>query len=385
MITLPSDALSSVRRRYWDRFLEIDSSKVNWPSHGAVQKKISYDAIESLVWPECRSSCLVFVDGYFDESLSNCSALPDSIVRLPIEQAMTTYGILLQNRLSKELHEEKDSFAALNGAMQGRGLFLYLPPSVNLLAPVQILSILSSDRLMAPRYQIFLGRNSRLDLIHTIHGSGMATDVLDVVMDSGSKLNIGDSTSLSADARLFRSFRATLKKDAALSSFSTSNGASTLRQSLNVYLCEPEASAILLGLDCLRDERQSNTHVLVEHMAPHCHSRQHFKKVLHDKSRSLFAGTIRVEQAAQKTEAYQLSQNLILSDTAAALAKPELEIFADDVKATHGATFSQLDPEEIFYCRSRGLSEIAAKDLLLQGFCRELIDIIPIRAMRERL
>ena len=379
-----TEPLASVRRRYRDRFLELDAPQFSWPFESASRKTISFEAIEPLIWPECRSSVLVFVDGYFDESLSNCSSLPDTCVRLPMDQAITTYGMLLQNHLFQELHEEKDAHALLNGAMQGRGLFFYIPPHVEVPC-VQLLSILSSERWMAPRLQIFLGSHARLELVQTIHGGALATDVIDVVLDAGAQLNIGDMSSLSAGARLFRTFRATLKKDATLSSFSISNGASMLRQRLAVRLCEEGASAHLMGLDRLSEKKESHTHVIVEHQAPRCQSRQHFKKVLEDSSRSRFAGTIRVERGAEKTEANQLSQNLLLSDTAVAIAQPNLEIFNDDVKATHGATFSQLDAEEIFYARTRGLSEMAAKELLLHGFCRELIDSIPILAMRKRL
>ena len=143
---------------------------------------------------------------------------------------------------------------------------------------------------------------------------------------------------------------------------------------MKVHLAEENSEAQLYGLARLHGETESHIHATVEHIAPHTRSRQHFKSVLQDRSRVSFEGKIRVLPAAQKTEAYQLNNTLILSDAASANAKPNLEIFADDVKASHGATVGQLDQEQIFYFRSRGLGLEQSKALLIHGFCKEILD-----------
>lgn len=144
--------------------------------------------------------------------------------------------------------------------------------------------------------------------------------------------------------------------------------------SVKVELAEEQAEVQLFGLAKLKDKEQSHVNILIEHQAPNTRSRQLFKNVLFDQSKATFEGKIYVHSIAQKTQAYQRNSNLLLSDEATAHAKPNLEIFADDVKASHGATFGQLDEEEMFYLRSRGLSRQDAQEWLIDGFCKEILD-----------
>jgi Fe-S cluster assembly protein SufD len=139
------------------------------------------------------------------------------------------------------------------------------------------------------------------------------------------------------------------------------------------------------GLSWLKGNDHSHVHVVVDHKAPHCTSNQHIKMVLSDASRSSFTGKIVVQQIAQKTVSYQLNNNLLLSDSAQACSKPGLQILADDVKASHGATFCQLDEEQLFYLRSRGLTEEAARSLLLFGFCNEIIERVSLSSLQKTL
>ena len=136
---------------------------------------------------------------------------------------------------------------------------------------------------------------------------------------------------------------------------------------------------------CWTKKRESHTNVHIEHQAPHCRSHQLFKGVLTDVSRSSFEGKIYVKQAAQKTEAYQLNNNLLLSDRANADSKPNLEIFADDVKASHGATVGQLDAEQLFYLRARGFTDNDAKNLLVDGYAKESLTLCPSRPYKSKL
>ena len=135
----------------------------------------------------------------------------------------------------------------------------------------------------------------------------------------------------------------------------------------------------------LSDKREAHTHIFMEHQAPFCRSYQLFKSVLNDFSRSSFEGKIMVSQAAQKTEAFQLNHNLFLNDHAHADSKPNLEIFADDVKASHGATVGQLDADQLFYMKTRGFSDEEAKNLLVYGFCEQVIEMIPLPSLREEI
>ena len=150
-------------------------------------------------------------------------------------------------------------------------------------------------------------------------------------------------------------------------------------------LLEENVSFVLSGLAMVTDERKANIHALVDHVAPHGTSRQQIKMILNGQSKADFEGKIYVRRAAQKTAAYQLNNNLILSETATVTTQPNLEIFADDVKASHGATVAQLSEEALFYLRARGIPLKEARSLLTHAFCRELIDTLPIESLKKPL
>lgn len=391
---LIEDALFAVRKRFWERFegqgmpnarqeafQYLPLSTLPIPTKSAVENIASESDLEPHLLPDC-SGRIVFSDGYFSRELSQ---LPKGCILLSLGEAMKTYGLVLQNRFARVLKEEKDPFASLNGAFHGRGAFLYLPPGLVLEQPIQIVSLFSENCWMAQRMQLFMGKGAEAKLIQTFAGGGVATEMIDAVLDAGAKLSIRDRSHLNKEAQFFRNLRVSLKRDAFFSSFSFSEGAAVFRRSLSATLLEEGAEVHLKGLDNLRDSMGAHTHVLVEHQAPHCLSRQHFKKALQESARSSFEGKIYVHAEAQKTEAYQLNQNLILSNEAAAHAKPNLEIFADDVKASHGATFSQLSEEEIFYFQTRGIPAREAKRLLFRGFCSELLDGIECSLFREAI
>jgi Fe-S cluster assembly protein SufD len=182
---------------------------------------------------------------------------------------------------------------------------------------------------------------------------------------------------------LLSDFKATLKSGSNLKHLALTTTGLLTRNRLRVSLLGEQAEALLQGLWNLLESHQCQTHVHVEHAAPSCRSLQKFKGVLKEQSQSSFEGKIYVHPIAQKTEAYQLNHNLILSDAAIANAKPNLEIFADDVKASHGATMSEVDDEQLFYLQSRGISKESARSLLIRGFIQEIIDQIPYASIRD--
>lgn len=359
----PKDPIINDRKKAWDRFESIGlprpkqeafqylTKKLNFPNL-AERKNIAMNPVNGLV----------FVDGFFEETFSQ---IPNPLVCLPFEVAYRSYGLFLQSRIAKLINQETDPFAALNGAFQGRGAFLYVPPKCK--AALQLMQVYTSDEMVSPRLHIFLGRNAELKLTQTSQGtSGFSNSAIDFVLDSGAKLSFVDQ----AEGH-FQAIRATLKRDSKLKSVFLGP---KLRTSIKMELAEENSEAELYGLAHLNGDGESHIHVNVEHAAPHSRSRQHFKSVLKGNSRFSFEGKIHVHPIAQKTEAYQLNNNLILSDDASANAKPNLEIFADDVKASHGATTGQLNEEELFYLRSRGLGLEQARDWLVGGFCKEILD-----------
>jgi len=320
---------------------------------------------------------LLFVDGFYMPS-----SAPSDVICLELDQALKSYGLFLQNRWAKALKEEKDPHYLLNVIDHGRGLFLYVPPKVE--ATLQIRHHSTGGGLASPKMQITLGKNASLTLVQTGQ-SELSNSVIDVSLDAGSTLKFYDMLVLSAEAESHTTFRAELKRDARFELFHATEGAKKVHFSVSTTLLEENSSFLFRSLGMLRDERQAHIHALADHAAPNCTSRQHVKMALNGHSKSSFEGKIYVRSPAQKTEAYQLNNNLVLSPDAVAKSKPNLEIFADDVKASHGATFSQLSDEELFYLRSRGIPLSEAKALLMQAFCREIIDSLDVESLKAPL
>lgn len=394
---LTRDDLYTWRKKAYERFIAlgmpkqkqeayqyIPLSKLSIPVDAATFKKSSFtpSLVEEQILPECVNSYLVFEDGFF---LPEMSRVPKEIVVLPLDVALQTYGLFLHNRWTKSFKEELDPFCMLNAALHGRGAFVYVPPHVKSQAPLQIIHLLTNNSLAASRLQITLGKQASLSIVQTLSSSGFCNNAIDLSLDANSFVRFLDAQLLPTDSRSLLSLRATLKRDAHLEAFHMTNGSEVVRCSANIELSEENSSLLLQGIAMLSDERQAHFSSLVDHAAICTHSRQHVKMALNESSRSSFEGKILVRPIAEKTQAYQLNNNLLLSDAAMAYSKPNLEIFASDVKASHGATFTQLSDEELFYLRSRGILRSGAQALLTEGFCRELIDAVEIKSLRSAL
>jgi len=386
---LRHDLLKQVREKAWDHFLELGLPEKTDEAFRYVPLRCLYEQgfaksaytpskeeVLSYIYPECQGSYLVFVDGVYTPELSDLSSLSKKIVALPIADAMRSYGPFLHSRWSKALKEEPDPFAMLNLAIHPQGLFFYVPPKVTIEKPIQTLFLSSQGSFAPARMQLFLAPQTEVQWISTIAGDGLHNTLLDVSLEEGASFQQTE-VPVNGKGWHLNHFRATLKRDSRLKYFALTNGSRITRHSLRAELQGENADVLLQGLWDLSAGAHCHTHVFVEHAAPHARSLQKFKGVLKETSQSSFEGKIFVRPEAQKTEAYQLNHNLLLSEGAIAHAKPNLEIFADDVKASHGATFAQVDEEQLFYLKSRGISTEIASQLLIRGFMQEMIDQIP--------
>lgn len=402
-----NDSLERIRQKAWQQFESLGlPSRHNevyryiklrhlfsQPYQMASEKILTLDQIKHWIYPECKESVLVLVNGHYAPQLSCLSALPAKVVVTPLHEATHTYGALLNNYWSKTLKDETDAFAALNGALHRNGVFLYLPPKAIVEVPVQILHVVDNKdqlQMLLPRLQIFAGMHSNINLIYTQRNlagdSYFVNQVAELVLDEGAHVHYTQAfCNEHPQAWHFDALRATLKRDSSLKTICVTEGGMTVRMDYKIALAGENAEALLNGVWMLADKREAHANILMDHQAPFCRSHQLFKTVLTDFSRSSFEGKIMVRQPAQKTEAFQLNKNLLLNDHAHADSKPNLEIFADDVKASHGATVGQLDPEQLFYMKTRGFSEEGAKNLLVYGFCEEVIEMIKVSSLREEI
>jgi Fe-S cluster assembly protein SufD len=400
------DALHSWRSKAWERFLQMGLPTQKWEVFRSIRlhqllgndyqmaepASLSADLIAPHILPECRQSLLVLINGRYSPTHSNLTALSEKIVISTLNEASKTFGAFLNSQWTKTLKKETDPFALLNAALYRDGIFLYLPPKTHS-QPLQILSLISADQnapLVMPRLHLFLGAFSQLETVETtalISGERYGVNqVYDLHLEEGAHFSHTQvSCTQPHDCWHFDAFRAHLKRSSNLKTVQVTSGSSTIRYDYRIGLAGEGCEASLNGVCLLKDKREAHTNVLIEHIAPHCRSNQLFKGVLDHFSRSSFEGKIYVHQAAQKTEAFQLNANLLLSDRAHADSKPNLEIFADDVKASHGATIGQLDSDQLFYMKTRGIGDAEARALLVHSFCQEVLEQVKFPSLRTQL
>lgn len=358
------------------------------PMMFAAEAEMNKDEILPFIQPLALHSHLVFINGFFRSDLSDLTGLGSQVQLIPLSEAIVSHGSFLNHRLSKSISEEKDSLAMLNTAVHGEGVFLYLPPKVVVEQPVQCIYIQTpeaSEAFSSPRVHLFLGKGAQLKWVTTSLGQGHINAVFDVALEEGAQFDLFNQISPSFDKWHFEALRALLKRNSRFSSISLSLGEGCARHDARVVLAEEGADAQLQGLTVLKEKGQSHAYLLVDHAAPCTQSMQHFKTLLDHTSQSSFEGKIYVRQEAQKTQAYQLNNNLLLDDRAIANSKPNLEIFADDVKASHGVTVAQLNQALLFYLQTRGIAEGEAKSLLTRGFCKEILEKIPFPFLAEQI
>ena len=393
------DPLARLRVKGWDHFEELGLPNrkaevfqyVNlnklYSKELALSLSGSLVSIEEHILSECKKSFIVFVNGQLDLTLSNLTGLPEKVIAIPLKEALKSFGSFINNQVAKHLQEEVDPFAALNAAFIQKALFFYVPPSVVLDSPLQIIHVVQGDnQLISPRMEFFFGALSEAEIVTTIvHQNGQGNffnSVTNFSLEEGAQIEYSRTLFTSESMGFhFDATRAYLKKDSKLETVIAETGSDTFRDDYKVILAGSNAEVHLNGVAMLKDRLESHTHVLIEHQAPDCRSLQVFKNALDGFSKASFEGKIYVHKIAQKTQAFQLNNNLILNDGAKCDSKPNLEIFADDVKASHGATFGSLDDEQLFYLRARGISEKEAKNLLIQGFCFEIVEKIKVPSL----
>lgn len=381
--TKSSEAFQYVSLRKLNESLE-SLELISQPSFSAID-------IDSFILEESRESVIVLKDGVFSPELSS---IPSCLIVYSLEEALKSpYGSFLKHRIQLLIQEEEDPFALLNASLSQGGVFIYVPSKTVLKMPLQILHVQTQKNrpYLGSRVHCFLGSQANIQIVSSFKhifdecSSTLCNDFFDVSLEE--QATVSHTLCTEGDYKFwgFSSFRASLKKESSLHSFFATLGSFGFRRDYFVSLLGERSTVHLNGLTALRSSFESHVHVKVDHRAPYCTSHQFFKNVLGERSRSSFTGKIHVKRAAQKTEAYQLNQNLLLSDFATANTKPSLEIFADDVKASHGATVSQIDEEQLFYLKTRGISSLEAKSLLLIGFCAEVLDKIPVPSLREKM
>jgi Fe-S cluster assembly protein SufD len=334
------------------------------------------------------TSLLVFVNGYFSNKLSNLSSLPKDVVAGSLAESVEVYGEQIRHHLNRHLPLQSHPFAALNTAFIHDGAFIYIPKGCKVASPIQLLfiSVTTKEDVSYPRNLIIVGEKASATFVESyvalsdeVYFSNIVTEMF---VEKESAIDFVKIQHESEKAYHVGTMQVEQAGHSRFTAFSLALGASIARNDINITINGEQCETMLDGLYITANEQLIDHHTFIDHTQPNCSSREIFKGIVTGKSRSVFNGKIFVRKEAQKTDSKQTNKNLLLSDTAIVDTKPQLEIFADDVKCTHGATVGSLDAASLFYVKSRGIGEEAARALLTVGFASEVTNYIndePIR------
>ena len=348
-------------------------------------------SIDISPWRVSDAHLLVFVDGIYSPDVSEVSDLPDGVVVSNLVLATASESGAVSKHLGSLAGLERHPFAALNTALVADGAFIHLPAGVELERPIQLVFVSGSEgrsTLSAPRILIVAETASRATVVEQHLGDGGASlscPVSEILLAEDAALDHVVVQEEDPTARHFAVRQIHLAAASRYSGQTVSLGGALARTDINVVLDGEGATASLDGLYLVDGAQQADTHLTVRHAQPNCESHQLYKGILAGSSRAVFNGRIIVDQDAQKTNANQANRNLLLSDGATVHSNPQLEIFADDVRCTHGSTVGRLDEEAIFYLRSRGIARDGAIRLLTLAFAGEVLERVPVDELRERL
>lgn len=355
-----------------------------------IASKIGTSEIKSLSpWDE-RWHTMVFMDGIYNSALSTTNIIEGKLESL--SNTISDNDTSITKHLGKYLSVEHDGFTAINTAFLHDGAVIKIPDNQNTKTPVHLLFISTgsnSDSVSHPRSLVILGENSSLNLIESYVSLSdkqyFTNSLVEIMVSKDAHLEHYRYMSESPKAFHIGNTQVQLESNATFKTTSISKGANLARNALNVLLNGINSSCSIKGLYLTNNTQHIDNHINVEHMVPQCSSYQYFKGVLDDKSKAVFSGRVVVHKDAQKTIAHQSDKNLILSQGARINTKPSLEIFADDVECTHGATAGSVAEDALFYMRSRGIDEKTAKRILISGFAAEIVEDISIDSFKTYL
>lgn len=347
----------------------------------------------AVTYDEAKQSQLVFVNGILRGERSSVEGLPGGVRVIEISQALGIADYEARVRGLLEVESDTNGFAALNTALFSGGAFVHLPKGVTVSAPIHLQFISESGNGVAPasfpRVLIVAEENSAATIIESYSSASdkvyLTNAIVDVRLASGARLQHFKLQRESTAAFHVAATTADLGPNASYDTTAINLGAALSRHTIDVTMDHEGAECWVDGLYMMDGHQHADTHSMIDHRQPHCTSHQLYKGILDGKSRAVFNGKVFVRHGAQQTNAQQTNKNLLLSNEARVDTKPQLEIFADDVKCAHGAAIGQLEPDELFYLESRGIRPELARNMLTYGFAEEVIEKIKIPSIKREL
>jgi Fe-S cluster assembly protein SufD len=364
------------------------SMPMHSPGSALKEKNLSLRLLSESVSP----LRMVFVDGFYSPVLSRPGRFPEGVEVGSLAEALKDDHRLVQEHLAAYSRPADNSFIALNNAYIEDGAWVYIPSGVQLSVPVHLVYYStgrSGPASSHPRNLIVTGKGSVVTVIEEYIGDAGAVyftnPVTEIVVDDEAEVEHYKIQRESIDAFHIAAVEVQQGERSRFVSHNISFGGRLTRNNIHSYINAPGSFCTFNGLFMIRGDQHVDNHTLIRHRAPDCLSSEVYHGILDDRARGVFNGKIYVERGAQGTDSKQTNRSLMLSGDAVIDAKPQLEIYADDVKCTHGATVGQIDKDSLYYMRSRGISVDEARRMLTRGFARQITDRMTLDTLREGL
>ena len=397
--------LADVRRHAASRFMDEGLPQKKWEhwrytnlssittTRFAVPEapaEIENAALAELGWAPAVAPTLVFVDGHLVTDHSQSA--PQGVEVASLSDAAEKHPEALKRVLGRGDAKDSTSLAALNGALLQSGVFVYATKNTEAKTPVHVMFVSTGTQKAAaahPRIAVLAEPNSGVTVLESYVALEGAENpywtnaVVEMVAEPNARITHLKLQQDSAQGVHAGAIWSEAQRDATVRTFAFVLGGGTARNDVTTVLAGSGAFCEMNGLYVQRGSESADFRTVVDHAVPHCDSKQLYKGVLDDKSTGSFSGTVLVREQAQKTNAEQTNRNLLLSEQATANTKPQMEIYADDVKCAHGATVGQLDDAALFYLRSRGLDPATARRLLTYAFASEVVEALENEALEK--
>lgn len=399
---LQSDAIADLRANAMDAFRQSGipttrheewkytnvkalTERFNRFGNGSLSGMVASKHIEQFLLAGKSVCLLVFENGVFNEALS--STAPEGLVVQNLATSMQDAAV--KQYLGKIASSNTDAFVAINTAFMRDGVFIHVPAKAQGSKPIHILYINTSAEAVVTRNLVVAEPSSSVEIIESYHSlddsqEGFTSNVTEVVVKQNANVTWVKAQLENNRTSQISFTQVEQEQDSRFSSSVMTLGGKLTRNNLHIRLDGTNCNAHMYGLYLLDGHQLCDNHTLVDHAMPHCESNELYKGILNDSSSGVFNGKIFVRQDAQKTNAYQSNKNILLSDDAQMNTKPQLEIFADDVKCSHGTTTGQIDEEALFYLRARGIGEQAARTLLNIAFVGDVLSHIENETLRDQ-
>ena len=355
-----------------------------------INNVLEFKNIKKYLIDDIDSYKIIFVDGKYCSHLSETTHEGMDICILSAALTQSKYELIIENYFNKIAL--KDGITSLNTAFSNEGAFIHIPKNKFVEKPIQIIHFSTgneSSLMFQPRNMIVVDENSQIQIIERHQSLSenkvFTNSVTEIYADKKSIIDYYKIQNDNLQASLIDNTYVNQERNSAFSMHTFSFGNELVRNNLNISQNDEFIETTIKGVTIIGNKQHVDHNTLIQHNKPNCNSHQDYKGIYDNKSTGVFNGKIIVEKQAQKTNAFQSNNNILLSDKATINAKPQLEIYADDVKCSHGCTVGQLDKNALFYLKSRGIPEKEATALLMYGFANNILESVKIPEIKTRI